>query len=372
MTSDNQNMYPWAMLQAARSIPRETLFMKVDDEMTIQRFRDRHGNKELFRSTWRSSVPDPSAPRNYPLHFRVASQNLEQVRIAALEACYYMADHFGISQESVDLIYNGGGIVRENEDRPGCDGRHASEAGAGTATPAEIVMLVLPSVFGGSPMPLAALNCDLARQMVADGLHVDVDSYGETQQFVRLPNSFSDDTGRFVVPIRAEELLNLDAKAVRTLAAQKRPDDSYAVQRLVPEASEWFAEALRQAERHAKRQLELRQKLRQTGWFIPFCLRRIEWATDMARDQAVEACRVTSAWYALVGASEDEVYEHVRRIDRRNGIGDYLRLRNIVAFGLENPAFVGCEHPLLHRFCPAGGCLMKELINELKNPRLFA
>ncbi len=77
-------------------------------------------------------------------------------------------------------------------------------------------------------------------------------------------------------------------------------------------------------------------------------------------------------FYSFIGAGAEEVYEHVRCIDRRNDIGDYSRLRSIIAFSTENGAFPGCDHPLLQQFCLAGGCLMNELIDELKNPPLFA
>jgi hypothetical protein len=394
-------------------------WLEATDESGLQRFRADHGNMDLLISTWTMAIPDRSAPRSYSLCFRVECTSFEQARDDMLRAVYYLAEACGIPEESIDLFYNGGGLddahgmgqQHNGADQDHCDAggvsntgssRPAGPAGPGTgnsaatagdaadtgvpvadepvdqpepttAAPAEIVILVPPVVFGGRPTPLMlALNYDLARQMVAEGLHVDVDSYAEEQQqFIRLPNSFNSDTGRFVVPIRVEELLHLNAKAIRALSAQPRPDDSYAGHRSVPEASEWFAEALRQAERHAKRQLQLRQQLLQRGWFVPPCIRRLEWV-ELAREQALEACRLTAALYAFCGASEDEVHEHLRRIDRRNGIGDYPRVRSIVAFGLQNPAFTGCEDPLLHRFCPAGGCFMKELIHEVKNPRLFS
>jgi len=36
-----------------------------------------------------------------------------------------------------------------------------------------------------------------------------------------------------------------------------------------------------------------------------------------------------------------------------------------------NPQFVGCQHPLLKRFCPAGKCFMADLIDEYEKPYLF-
>jgi len=45
--------------------------------------------------------------------------------------------------------------------------------------------------------------------------------------------------------------------------------------------------------------------------------------------------------------------------------------QNIFNFAVENPGFVGCEHPLLKRFCPASKCFIKEFIDEYEKPKLF-
>jgi hypothetical protein len=217
---------------------------------------------------------------------------------------------------------------------------------------------------------MLALNYDLARQMRDDGTeNLNIDVYLR-EHFVPLPNSTNGATGRFVIPLRVEELLYLGAGAIFEMSKQPRPDDSFAVRPRVPEAAEWFAEALQEKEKHVRRQSQLQDKLLGRG-VVPPCIRRLDWA-DMSEDSVLEACRILAGFYPFVGAGADEVWYHARRLDQRHGISNYPRLRNIVGFGNENPAFVGCSHPLLRQFCPIGGCLMNELINELKNPRLFA
>jgi hypothetical protein len=319
------------------------------------------GNRDLVVSVTFYESADPSSRCMYALCFHIRSSSLEQACKSALQVVYYLAENCGIPPESVDLTYNGGGNISED------DGR----ADVGSATPAEIVILVPPPVFDGRPTPLMlVLNYELARQMIADGLQVDVDAYAQERQFVRLPNTFNSDAGRFVVAVRAEELLYMATKAVAGLSARPRPDDSYAMRRSVPEATEWFAEALRQAEKHTERQSRLREALLRSGWQVPPCIRRLDWA-DMSDAQALAACRIIARFYPFIHAREDEVWYRIRRLDQRHGIGDYPRLRNIVTFGRENPAFVGCEHPLLQRFCPAGKCFVVELISEYENPLLF-
>jgi hypothetical protein len=346
------------------------LFINVGDPEALDTLRVGHGNRDIEISVPFYEAADPYSLRIYPLYFHITSSSLEQVRTSALEAVPYVGERFGIPDTVIDVLCTVGDIVPEDDNRLSYSGRHDSR---GDTTPPEIVISVAPSVFDGRPTPRAlALNCEFARQMREDGIEVDVDYYSQGQQFIPLPNAIRGTAGHHFIPVRASELLRLDTKAIFEMSKQPRPDDSYADTRRVPEAVEWFAETLGTAEKRQKQQLHLQQALLHRGWFVPPCIRRIEWAADTAREQALEACRITSTFYSFIGAGEDEVYEHVHRIDRRNGIGDYSRLKNIVAFSLENGAFSGCTNPFLQRFCPTGGCLMKELMNELKNPRLFA
>ncbi|HSV98979.1 MAG TPA: hypothetical protein VLI39_02330, partial [Sedimentisphaerales bacterium] len=321
--------------------------------------RARRGNRDLLASVAFYESADPSSRCVYGFCFRIRSSNLEQARQCALEVVYYLAENYGIPPESLDLIFNGGGLVAQD------DGR----ANAGAAAPAEIVILVPPSVFGARPTPHAlTIIYDLARQMSADGLHVDVDAYAKEQQFVWLPNTFNTDAGGYAVVIKADELLNLSSKAVGAISVRPRNDDSFAICRPVPEATEWFAETLAEKEKQARQQSQLRDKL--IGrWVVPPCVRRLDWA-EMSEDSVIEACRVIAAFYPFVGAGPDEVWYHIHRVSKRHGLLEGARLRAIVTFGGENPAFA-CGHPLLRLFCPSGGCFMKELIDDLRNPRLF-
>jgi hypothetical protein len=340
--------------------PDATTLVNIEDSDALDAVRARHGNRDLLVSVAFYESADPSSQCVYALCFHVRSSSLEQARQSALEVVYYLAENCGIPPESLDLIYNGGGLVAQD------DGR----ANAGTAAPVEIVILVPPAVFGGRPTPLMlALNYDLARQMSADGLQVDVDAYEKEQQFVWLPNTFNTDAGGHAVVIKADELLNLSAKAVGALSVRPRDDDSFAVCRPVPEATEWFAETLAEKEKQLRQQSQLRDKLL-GRWVIPSCVRRLDWS-DMSEDSATEACRIIAGFYPFIGAGEDEVWYHIRRLDQRHGLQQGVRLRAIVTFGNENPAFVGCSHRLLRQFCPTGGCLMKDVIDELQSPLLF-
>ena len=68
---------------------------------------------------------------------------------------------------------------------------------------------------------------------------------------------------------------------------------------------------------------------------------------------------------------ETEIWHYIIKWAQRNSYKNYQRLKAIVTFAMENPCLCDCEHPLLRRFCPAGGCFMKELIEEYEKPYLF-
>lgn len=295
---------------------KTAVFIRIEDPDALDTFRVRHGNRDLVVSVAFCESAGPSSRCVYALCFHVRSSSLEQARQSALEVVYYLAEHCGIPPESLDLIFNGGGLVAQD------DGR----ANIGAAAPAEIVILVPPSVFGARPTPhTLTINYDLARQM--------------------------------------------RAKAVGAISVRPRDDNSFAVCLPVPEATEWFGETLAEKEKHARWQSRLQEHLLRLGWAVPPCIRRLDWA-EFSEDNALEACHVIAAFYPFVGAGEDEVWHHVRRIDQRHGLQQSARLRAIVTFGNENPTFE-CGHPFLQKFCPAGGCFMKKWMDEMKNPRLF-
>jgi hypothetical protein len=207
--------------------------------------------------------------------------------------------------------------------------------------------------------------------MNADGIeNLDIDVYVR-DHFVPLPDSINGATGRFVVSVRVRELRYLDPKGILDLSKQPRGDDFSAIGTPVRAAEEWFAKVLEDEERRERRQSQLRQMLWHGGWQIPLCIRRLHWA-DLPQNQVLEACRIIAQFYRFINAGNDETWYHLLRLDRRHDIGDHSRLTAIIAFAVENPGFAGCQHPLLQQFCPAGGCSMNEIINELKNPRLFA
>jgi hypothetical protein len=343
------------------------VFVNLEDGEALDAIRAAHGNRELVISVASYAVPDPSSPCVYSLCFHITSGSLEQARRSTLHVVYYIAENCGIPQESLDIVYNGGGIALGGGDQPA----HNAKANISATAPAEMVILIPPAVFGGTPTAIMpSLNYDLARQMSAVGIeNLDIDVYMR-EHFVPLPDSVCPATGRFAVSVGIQELLYLDAVSIFDLSKQPRGEDSLAVSCFVPKAVEWFAKALAEKDKQARRQAQLREHLLGLGWVIPPCIRHLDWA-ELPKDSVLETCRIVAGFYPFIGAGTDEVWYHTHRLTQRHRLKPGARIQAIAAFGNENPAFVGCNHPLLQQFCPASGCLINHLIDELKNPRLF-
>ena len=387
-------------------------FINTADAAAIEAFRDRHSNLDLFMSTWSSSTPDPSAPRNYDLRFHIAAPDLETARVSALQTAYYITENFNIPDEYLDIVYDGGGKVGANatgrgdhdgetgqiagKSRNMADGRvnsstagpgnpdHAGEKAApnsggcrssgnakeGTSA-AGITISIPPVVFGWQPTPLMpASNYHLARQMADGGIKsIDIDAY-QRDHWVALPNSIRGITGRFILPLSLKELLYLDGNGITELAKQPKPEDSLIMPRPVSEAAEWYAETLAEFEKRQRQQDDLRKSVLDNGWEVPPCLRHLM-RLRLYDHNRLEAYRVISQFFAAIQAGPRELGHLIHTVDRRNPLRDSQRINAIITFAAENPWFAGCKHPLLQQFCPAGGCFMAEMIKEYEQPRLF-
>jgi hypothetical protein len=217
---------------------------------------------------------------------------------------------------------------------------------------------------------MPALNYHLACQMADERIdNIDIDVY-QGDHCLALPNAINSATGRFVIPLTMKELLYLDGNGLAELAKRPKPEDSLILARRIPAAAEWFAEALADFEKKQRRQDQLRKLMLEKGWEIPPCIRRLQ-SLRLYDDVRLEAYRVLSQFYSWIKASHAETRHLIYRVDQRNPIKDYQRLSSIITYAIENLWFVGCEHPLLQRFCPAGKCFLAELIKEYGQPRLF-
>ena len=336
---------------------REPSFIKVGDDDAVQAFRNRADNKDLFISTWQSAIPDISAPRKYAICFHIFANNIETARVIALEALYYIEERFSIPAEQIEIIYIGG-VDTSNEDA--MEGISASE----------IIILIQPEVFDCmSTLLMPALNCHLSREMVEDGIkNIDIDVY-QRDHFIPLLNSINSTTGRFVISMTLKELLYMDGNRIIELSKQPRPDDSMIEPSRIPEAVEWFAETHFEFGQKKTIQNELHKLLEKNGWEIPQCIRR--WLRLSLYDNVrLEVYRIVCKYFSWIGASESEIRFQIQNLDSRNPIENSQKLNNIITFGAENGWFVGCQHPLLQKFCP-GYCFIADMIKEYQQPRLF-
>jgi len=346
-------------------------FVNVADPEALAACRAHCGNRDLQISAADWKKPDLSSPSRPWLYWRVTSYSIDLVRQVGLGILDYVPEHSAVPEPFIEVRYDGGGSsISKDTTGPSPGGRRSGLDGTGALTPAEIAVIVPPTVFDPPPTPLIPLiNYRFARQMRENGIAVDIDIYAKDQQFLPLLNSINSVTGGHVISVSKRELLYLDGAGLLELSRQLRSDES-AEDRHVPEAAVWFAQTLQEEESRQKWQSQLRQTLWKTGWQVPPCVRRLHWA-DLSEDEALEACRVIAGFYPFINAGEEEVWHHILQLERRHGIREPARLRFIIAFGSENPGFLGCNHPLLQKFCPATKCRFEDIYNDYVNPRLF-
>lgn len=355
----------YRMLVVAGS--RTGIFVDMRDPAALETARTRLGHRDLRLSGPYYEDPDPSSPCRWCLYFRSRSCSIEQVRRTGLGICLYAPEHWAVPEASLEIALDAGGGDKGTA-YPHPLGRRAA---GDTPAPADIVITIPPEVFDPPATTLTpVINYELARQMRREGIDVAVDVYAREQQFLPLIGSVNSATGRQIVSLGVEELMYLDTNGLLQLSKQPQADD-YSAGRYVPEAAAWFSKTLQQEQTHQKWQAHLRQALRRDGWQVPDCMRKLLWA-DLSQDEALEACRILAQFYPFVNAADTETWYHLGRLERRHRLTDHRQLRAISAFGAENPGFVGCDHPLLQRSCPATKCCVADMYNDYVNPRLFA
>jgi len=335
---------------------RRPIYVDLTDEQAVENVRDQLGNHDLTVSVCDVQAPDSPAERIYPLYSVVSAADLELARISAAEMCCYLLERLNVPEESLELIL----VVNSNAEG-------ATEQGSMSGH--QIIARIPPAVLGAPKTSLMLpANYDMARQMVRDGVkNLLVDIYVR-HYAIPLPGSLWND--RYVTLLTMKELLHLDAHRLDELSQSRRGEDFLVDSSCVPQAARWLAQILRAEHvEHAKQQ-GLQSRLQRDGWLIPPCIDRLMWA-DLSPRAVIEACRILSRYYPLIGAHTQETWHHILRLDRRHGIKDYPYLDNIVTFGIENPAFVGCDHRLLQELCRAGKCGMVNLLAECQEPLLF-
>ena len=339
-------------------------FVQIDDFEAINTLRHQFDNKDLYTYACIFDSPDSLAQRTYHMYFVFRSDTPEKIRENALQAFYYISEYFNIPEDCIQVLYNGGVAINKASD----DSNKNNEYGSCTA---EIIILIPHIVFSSRPtLLMPAINYYLARQVAADDIqNIDIDVY-QRNQLIPLPNSINTATGRYIIPLTMKEMLYLDGNGINELSKHPKPEDSLILHQKIPEAVEWFVEIHDEFEKKKQKQQQLQKIILEQGWEIPPCIRQLQnlCLYDSIR---LETYRILSQFYSWIKASHDQIRHLVYSVDRRNPLRDYHRMNAIITFAMENSWFVGCEHPLLEKFCPAGKCFIAELIEDYENPLLF-
>jgi hypothetical protein len=346
-------------------------FVDLNDPAALEQLRNNCNNTDILISTCSYTEPDKLSKCYYPLYITISSRNINDARNSAIEAIYWLTEETGIPVEQMDIYYNGTVSAGEN-----CNNTDKCNGIAGTAakTPnhsAGIIIYVNPGIFRSVSTEFMPLICfNLARQIIKSGIkNILIDVY-EQDHYINLPNSIITTSGTYFIPLQLKELTFLSNEGLAEIATRPRPDDSYTKTENNSEAEDWLQQKNKEIHVEILRQNTLLQSLLKTGWHIPPCIQKLQ-QLCLYDNVRLEVYRIIATFYAWINASKQQIWHQIQSVDYKNPLNDYQTLKAIITFAIENKRFVGCAHPLLQRFCPAGKCFMAELIEQIEKPYLF-
>ena len=131
MTILNVNNASYAIIKPARG--GKSVFVDIADNDAINAIRSNYKNQDLRVSACLYAAPEPSAPRIYPLYFRIVSDVSEKTRVSTIEAIFYINENFQIPQDQAEIIYYGGGTAYPSENYNGAGGQNIHDTGSKNA-----------------------------------------------------------------------------------------------------------------------------------------------------------------------------------------------------------------------------------------------
>lgn len=305
-------------------------FVCANDPTAIERFREEHGNVDLYTSVGQFVEPRLDAPATVPLFFDIdAEGDLEAARVSTLQIGERLFERLQIPQDMLQLFFSG-------------------HKGFHVVAP----LVVFANIFLTG---LVGVWRSLANRLTRDGVkHIDLGVYQNNRLF-RLVNSKHSVSGLYKVPLEWAELQDLGLDHVLEVARQPREYESMAeTPTEIPQALGWLQEALAWRKQHHHAQRQSRQKLDDArGWRIPPCIRRIEEGVTLDDGQRHAMYFHIARIYAGASAHPVEIAERLKTIDQRNPIKDSTRYIERVAHnaGKYTGYFQSCPHELFEQYC---------------------
>ena len=332
-------------------------FIDLNDPAALEQLRNDCHNSGIFISICSYDSPDLSSKCHYPLYV-VISGNVNDARNSAIESFYRLMEEISIAEKQIEIYYNpAAGTLNRGGDN--------------VNYPAEIMLYISPCIFSNTSteyMPFIGFN--LARQITKDGTkNILIDIYERNYQ-INLPNSIVDTSGHYFVPLTFKELTFLNNEQLKELSTKPCPEFSYSKIEHNPTVENWLNQKNNELILEIKKQNSLLELVLKNGWQVPSCIQKLQ-SLCLYDNFRLETYRIITAFYAWIKASPQQIAYQIQSVDYKNPLNDNKKIKSIISFAIENPRFVGCQHPLLARFCPAGKCFMFDLIKELEKPYLF-
>ena len=318
------------------------VFVNVNDQDAIARWRQRFNNTDIFASVFRYEKPDPTSRCVAPIFADIDCQeNLLNARDSALMFCELLSLHMQTGVDDVAIYFSGS------------KGFH---------------VLVPCVIFQPCPSSYTlALYKQIAQNARRQAVRFIDESVYTHRRLLRLPNSINSKSGLYKIPLWHKELLHLDLHNLLKLARRPRPDDCLDMPRFNPQAAQWYKDALISIARcKTKKTTKKTGEQFKYGWRIPPCIKTLQ-TMRLSDGTRHSTYLILARFYRWINMHPDEITETLLSIDDKNPIQQPGDIQRIVNWAVQHPGFPGCRNDHLKQVC----CKEKCFYAQMKTNRLI-
>jgi len=342
MNNNEQDNYCWIQLAARRQDGKmiRNGYVRFDDDDTINQWRKRFNNTDVFRSICVYAKPSHRARYVAPLFFYVRSRgNFAEVRTSAIELEDAILCNLDAPCRSVEIYLDGEGTFE---------------------------LRMSHEVFQASYSPhIFTLNKMFAEILPDDDLQlVDTSAYKETHLW-RFSNSRSSRTGLYKIPLSHEELIDAEQEELIAMTRSPRTEDNYAY--IIPgEFADWnYLQRIRKLEQESMscpickckdREITIHERS------VP-CIQGFE-SYGLPDGTRHKTYLLLARYFAYINMHYDQIVRRLKVIDGKHPIRDPGDIEKAVEFGCRHPGPLECTDQTVLRYCRKDECYLAKSDNS--------
>lgn len=308
-------------------------FVKVKDSQSINSWRQRFNNTDIFSSICLYKQPNCQSDFIAPIFFDIDCNNdLKAAKKSAIILSELIRQRIRIDYDQIGLFFSGN------------KGFHIT---------------VSCKVFEPKPTELILkLYKKMAQNAQAQGVSFVDTSVYTNRRLWRLVNSVNSKSGLYKIPLLHKELLYLSIDAIKLLAKRPRCQNSLSDDNRDKNAVKWFKTAL-----SCMKKLETEPDSSEypnpsdfkNGWRTPPCITNIL-NSSLPDGIRHNAYLCLARFYSWINMHPQELEEKIAALDSKNPIPDPKSIQRIIDWASKHSGFAGCENDVLKQFCNKENC----------------